>query len=252
MTATEAAAGFGASGFGWVQIVVLLGGYLLGSIPFGLVLTRLAGLGDIRKIGSGNIGATNVLRTGNKKLALATLLLDGGKGAAAVLIAKALTPVLLPAVAAATQTTASPADAVATTTSVSLAVLAGAAAIVGHLFPIWLKFKGGKGVATGLGTLLAVNWMVGVAACLTWLIAAFLFRYSSLSALLAFALAPFYAYFLGTWGQILLATLAAILVWLRHHENIGRLLSGTEPKIGRKKPAVPVNPSINGSGTAAS
>ena len=237
MTATEAAAGFGASGFGWVQILVLAGGYLLGSIPFGLILTRFAGLGDIRQIGSGNIGATNVLRTGSKMLALATLLLDGGKGAAAVLIAKALTPILLPASAAATQTTAAPADAVAVTTSISLAVLAGGAAIIGHLFPVWLKFKGGKGVATGLGTLLAINWMVGIGACLTWLVAALLFRYSSLSALLAFALAPFYMAFLGNFGQILLATLAAILVWLRHHENIGRLLSGTEPKIGRKKPA---------------
>jgi glycerol-3-phosphate acyltransferase PlsY len=236
MTATEAAAGFGASGFGWVQILVLVGGYLLGSIPFGLILTRLAGFGDIRQIGSGNIGATNVLRTGNKKLALATLLLDGGKGAAAVLIARALTPILLPASAAATQTTATPADAVALTTSISLAVLAGGAAIIGHLFPIWLKFKGGKGVATGLGTLLAINWMVGLAACVTWLLAALLFRYSSLSALLAFALAPFYASFVGDFGQVLLATLAAILVWLRHHENIRRLLSGTEPKIGGKKP----------------
>ena len=148
-----------------------------------------------------------------------------------------LTPILLPASAAATQTTAAPADAVAVTTSISLAVLAGGAAIIGHLFPVWLKFKGGKGVATGLGTLLAINWMVGIGACLTWLVAALLFRYSSLSALLAFALAPFYMAFLGNFGQILLATLAAILVWLRHHENIGRLLSGTEPKIGRKKPA---------------
>jgi glycerol-3-phosphate acyltransferase PlsY len=213
-----------AAGFGWVHLVILAGGYLLGSIPFGLILTRLAGLGDIRQIGSGNIGATNVLRTGNKKLALATLLLDGGKGAAAVLIARALTPVLLPAP-----------DGVSVDGTISLAVMAGAAAIIGHLFPVWLKFKGGKGVATGLGTLLAVNWIVGVAACLTWALAAFLFRYSSLSALLAFAFAPVYAYLFGDFGQVLLATFAAALIWIRHHENIKRLLSGTEPRIGRKK-----------------
>ncbi|MET1028353.1 MAG: glycerol-3-phosphate 1-O-acyltransferase PlsY [Dongiaceae bacterium] len=213
------------AGFGLAQILVLVGGYLLGSIPFGLILTRFAGFGDIRQIGSGNIGATNVLRTGNKALALATLLLDGGKGAAAVLIARALSPILLPGV-----------DVVTTTLPVAdLGVLAGGAAIVGHLFPVWLKFKGGKGVATGLGTLLAINWPIGVAACLTWVIAAVIFRFSSLSALLAFALSPLYAYLFGDWPQILLATLAAILVWLRHHENIRRLLNGTEPRIGRKK-----------------
>jgi len=220
MGATETTAGFGLA-----QILVLAGGYLLGSIPFGLILTRFAGLGDIRQIGSGNIGATNVLRTGNKALALATLLLDGGKGAAAVLIARALSPILLPGTAA-----------IAMTLPVAdLGVLAGAAAIVGHLFPVWLKFKGGKGVATGLGTLLAINWPIGVAACLTWAIAALVFRFSSLSALLAFALSPLYAYLFGDWPQILLATLAAVLVWLRHHENIRRLLNGTEPRIGRKK-----------------
>jgi glycerol-3-phosphate acyltransferase PlsY len=218
-----------AAGFGWVQVVILAGGYLLGSIPFGLLLTRLAGLGDIRQIGSGNIGATNVLRTGNKKLALATLLLDGGKGAVAVLIARALTPVLLPA--------ADGAPSVAVDGTLSLAVLAGAAAIIGHLFPVWLGFKGGKGVATSLGTLLAINWIVGVAACLTWALAAFLFRFSSLAALLALAFAPVYAYLFGDFGQVLLASLAAALVWIRHHENIKRLLSGTEPKIGRKKAA---------------
>src|SRR5258707_11938349 len=153
------------AGWDWAHLALLPGGYLRVSIPFGLVLTRLAGLGDIRQIGSGNIGATNVLRTGNKKLALATLLLDGGKGAAAVLIARVLTPILLPAT---DPTTFIPGD------TISLAALAGAAAIIGHLFPVWLKFKGGKGVATGLGTLLAINWIVGLAACLTWLLAAFL------------------------------------------------------------------------------
>lgn len=185
-------------------------GYLLGSIPFGLILTKLAGLGDIRHIGSGNIGATNVLRTGNKPLALATLLLDGGKGAVAVLIA--------------------------THFSQSFAVIAGAAALVGHLFPVWLGFKGGKGVATTLGTLLAVNWIVGIAACLTWLAVAIAFRLSSLSALVAVALSPLYAYIFGTVWQIAFAALAALLVWLRHHENIVRLIKGTEPRIGKKKP----------------
>ena len=184
-------------------------GYLLGSIPFGLLLTKIAGLGDIRAIGSGNIGATNVLRTGRKDLALATLLLDGGKGAVAVLIARAV--------------------------SEDLTVIAGGAAILGHLFPVWLKFKGGKGVATTLGTLIAVNWMVGVGACLTWLIVALVFRYSSLSALIAVAAAPFIALWLGLVPLAWLAAFAAVLVWVRHHENIKRLLSGAEPKIGKKK-----------------
>lgn len=199
---------FGGPGF--IAIAVVLG-YLLGSIPFGLVLTRMAGLGDIRKIGSGNIGATNVLRTGNKGLALATLILDGGKGAAAVLLAQYVDP--------------------------SLAVFAGGGAMLGHLFPIWLKFKGGKGVATSLGTLLAVNWMVGLAAILTWLVVAFIFRYSSLSALLSMAASPVYAFFLGDLRQAILAAFLAVLVWIRHHENIGRLLKGEEPKIGKKKAA---------------
>ncbi len=189
-------------------------GYLLGSIPFGLLLTKIAGLGDIRAIGSGNIGATNVLRTGRKDLALATLLLDGAKGAVAVLIARAV--------------------------SEDLTVIAGGAAILGHLFPIWLKFKGGKGVATTLGTLIAVNWMVGIGACLTWLIVALVFRYSSLSALIAVAAAPFIALWLGLVPLAWLAAFAAVLVWVRHHENIKRLLKGAEPKIGNKKaPAAP-------------
>jgi glycerol-3-phosphate acyltransferase PlsY len=190
-------------------VAALVFGYLLGSIPFGLILTRLAGFGDIRNIGSGNIGATNVLRTGNKKLALATLILDGGKGAVAVLVARYFNP--------------------------ELAVYAGGAAFIGHLFPVWLKFKGGKGVATGLGVLLGLNWIVGVLACVTWLVVAFVFRYSSLSALLALALAPVYAIWLGTPGQIVLGIGLAVLVWIRHHENIRRLLKGEEPKIGKKK-----------------
>jgi glycerol-3-phosphate acyltransferase PlsY len=185
----------------------------LGSIPFGLLLTRAAGLGDIRSIGSGNIGATNVLRTGNKKLALATLLLDGAKGAAAVLLARwfFLDP--------------------------TLPVIAGGAAFLGHIFPVWLKFKGGKGVATALGTWLALAWPIGLLACLTWLIIAVVFRYSSLSALVAVALAPVYAIWLGTPAMIGFGVFVAILCWIRHHENIRRLLKGEEPKIGKKKPA---------------
>ena len=193
------------------EITAALLGYLLGSIPFGLLLTRLAGLGDIRSIGSGNIGATNVLRTGRKDLALATLLLDGGKGAVAVLIARLV--------------------------SEDLTVIAGGAAILGHLFPVWLKFKGGKGMATTLGTLIAANWMVGIGACLVWLIMAVLFRYSSVSSMVAVAAAPFLALWLGTVPQAWLAAFAAVLLWIRHHENIRRLLKGEEPKIGQKKEA---------------
>ena len=195
------------------EVVAALLGYLLGSIPFGLLLTKLAGLGDIRSIGSGNIGATNVLRTGRKDLALATLLLDGGKGAVAVLIARLV--------------------------SDDLTVIAGGAAILGHLFPVWLKFKGGKGVATTLGMLIGANWMVGIGACLVWLAMAVLFRYSSLSALIAVASAPFLALWLGTHPQAWLAAFAAVLVWTRHHENIRRLLKGEEPKIGKKKEVAP-------------
>jgi acyl phosphate:glycerol-3-phosphate acyltransferase len=197
------------------ELTVAIGGYLLGSIPFGLLLTRLAGLGDIRQIGSGNIGATNVLRTGNKGLALATLLLDGGKGAAAVLIAQSFFH------------------------AEHIPIIAGAFAFIGHLFPCWLKFKGGKGVATALGTWLALSWPIGVLGCLTWLIVALIFRYSSLSALLAVALAPVYAIFLGTPALIGFGVGVAVLVWIRHHENIRRLLKGEEPKIGQKKSPQP-------------
>ena len=203
------------SEFDLPQLAAIVLGYLLGSVPFGLVLTKFAGLGDIRSIGSGSIGATNVLRTGRKDLALATLLLDGGKGAIAVLIARLI--------------------------SEDLTVLAGGAAILGHLFPVWLKFKGGKGVATTLGTLIAANWMVGIGACLVWLVVAFVFRYSSLSGLISVAAAPFLALWLGTVPQAWLAAFAAVLVWIRHHENIRRLLKGEEPKIGKRKDA-PVSP----------
>jgi glycerol-3-phosphate acyltransferase PlsY len=185
-------------------------GYLLGSIPFGLVLTRLAGYGDIRSIGSGNIGATNVLRTGNKPLAAATLVLDSGKGALAALLALAV---------------AGP----------DAALWAGGGAMLGHSFPVWLGFKGGKGVATALGVLLAVAWPVGIIACLTWLAAAAAFRISSLSALIAIGTAPVWSWFLAGPSAAALALFIAVLVYIRHEANIRRLLKGEEPKIGAKK-----------------
>lgn len=198
--------------------LVAVGGYLLGSIPFGVVITRAAGAGDVRNIGSGNIGATNVLRTGRKDLALATLLLDAGKGAVALLIARWLFG------------------------SELAGAIAGGAAFIGHLFPVWLKFKGGKGVATFFGLLIAAHWPLGLLAGATWLIVAFLLRYSSLAALIASFMAPIYAFLpipaLGLpVGEpiILLAFVTAVLIWIRHHENIARLLKGTEPRIGAKK-----------------
>ena len=191
----------------WPYILAAFaGGYLLGALPFGLILTRLAGMGDIRKIGSGNIGATNVLRTGNRKIAAATLLLDGAKGAVAVLIAQFFGP--------------------------DTAIVAAAGALLGHLFPVWLNFRGGKGVATALGILLALSPPVGGLACLTWLLAAFLFRYSSLSALIALAATPLYMWWLADPQRTEFAIALAILVWIRHRENIGRLLRGEESKIG--------------------
>jgi glycerol-3-phosphate acyltransferase PlsY len=183
-------------------------GYLLGSIPFGLLLTRAAGLGDIRAIGSGNIGATNVLRTGNKKLAAATLLLDGAKGATAVLAGLHL---------------AGPDGAFA----------GGLASVVGHLFPVWLKFRGGKGVATGFGVLLAASPLAGVLAGAVWLAVVKLTRMSSASALTAFAAAPILAWAVAGPAIALLALCIAALVFIRHEANIRRLLAGTEPRIGR-------------------
>ncbi|MBX3501605.1 MAG: glycerol-3-phosphate 1-O-acyltransferase PlsY [Alphaproteobacteria bacterium] len=197
-------------------------GYLLGSIPFGLLLTRAAGLGDIRSIGSGNIGATNVLRTGNKAVAAATLLLDALKGAVAVIVAG----LVLGPIAALT---------------------AGLGAVLGHCFPAWLNFKGGKGVATTLGSLLALSWPFGIAACLLWLLYAVLFRISSLSALLGLATTTLLAWlaaatsfslfgrFLSSTPFAIAVTLIVALVVAMHHENIGRLLAGTEPRIGAKK-----------------
>jgi len=198
---------FSSIAMGWPYLLaVLVVAYLLGSIPFGVILTRLAGLGDIRRIGSGNIGATNVLRTGNKGLAAATLLLDGGKGAAAVLIAQHVY-------------------------GPDAAVIAGAGAFLGHLFPVWLKFRGGKGVATTLGIFLAIAWPVGVIACAVWLLVALVFRYSSLAALIAVAAAPIAAWFLANHQTAALALFLAVVIWQRHHENIGRLLRGEESRI---------------------
>jgi acyl phosphate:glycerol-3-phosphate acyltransferase len=190
-------------------LIGLIGGYALGSIPFGLVLTRLAGLGDIRKIGSGNIGATNVLRTGNKPLALAVLLLDSGKGAIAVLLAARL--------------------------SEQAALAAGLGAVLGHLYPVWLGFKGGKGVATAGGVLLAIAWPVGVLAAAAWLAVAFLLRYSSLAALVSCAAAVLFGWLLTNPHRAALITLIAVLVVLRHHGNIRRLLRGEEAKIKLSK-----------------
>ena len=202
----------------WLAVGLVAGGYLLGSIPFGVIATRLGGLGDIRKVGSGNIGATNVLRTGRKDLAAITLIGDGGKGAAAVGLAHVLALSQAPA--------AEP----------LVCALAGGAAFFGHLFPVWLGFKGGKGVATFLGVLLAAAWPVGIAACLTWLVVARLMKISSLSALVAAALSPFYALALQRpLPTVALAAVLAALIFVRHHENIHRLLNGTEPRIGAKK-----------------
>ena len=217
--------------FAWPYLAgALLLAYLLGSLPFGLLLTRAAGLGDIRRQGSGNIGATNVLRTGRKDLALLTLVLDGGKGAFAVLLAFWIA-------------------------GSESALVAGFGAVLGHCFSVFLGFRGGKGMATALGTLLALMPWVGMLCCLTWLLVALAFRYSSLAALVSVAAAPFYAWLL-PWGFRLEEAFApgfgellfrgerqfievsaaiAVIVWLRHHQNIRRLLSGQESKIGQKK-----------------
>jgi glycerol-3-phosphate acyltransferase PlsY len=190
----------------WPFALGALLAYLLGSIPFGLVLTRIAGYGDIRDIGSGNIGATNVLRTGSKSLALLTLLLDAGKGAAAVLIAEQFGP--------------------------DMTAYAAAFAFLGHLFPVWLGFKGGKGVATSGGIVLAYVWPVGLAALATWLIVALITRYSSLAALTAALLSPLYAWLLTREFQPTeVVAFLAVLIILRHHANIRRLIRGEEGKI---------------------
>lgn len=190
-------------------ILVAALGYLLGSIPFGIVMARLFGLGDLRQIGSGNIGATNVLRTGNKLAAFLTLIGDAGKGGVAVLLARAAL-------------------------GEDAAQVAGFFAFLGHCFPVFLRFKGGKGVATWLGTMLALSFPIGLAACVTWLVTAVMFRISSLAALVAAALSPVVAM---AWGQGHLSALAvalAALIFYRHSANISRILKGEEPKIGKK------------------
>ncbi|RUW51045.1 MULTISPECIES: glycerol-3-phosphate 1-O-acyltransferase PlsY [unclassified Mesorhizobium] len=189
-------------------ILALVFGYLLGSIPFGLLLTRAAGLGDVRKIGSGNIGATNVLRTGNKGLAAATLLLDALKGTAAVLIAGHFAP--------------------------ETAVWAGLGAFLGHLFPAWLGFKGGKGVATYLGVLIGLAWQVALIFAVVWLVMAFLFRFSSLAALAAAVVVPIALYVMSTPQVAALFVVMSIIVFIKHRANISRLMAGTEGKIGAK------------------
>jgi glycerol-3-phosphate acyltransferase PlsY len=183
-------------------------GYLLGSIPSGLILTRLAGLGDVRSIGSGNIGATNVLRTGNKALAAATLVADALKGTLAVVLAANYGP--------------------------DPAIAAGFGAFLGHLFPIWLKFKGGKGVATYLGVLLGLNWIGAIIFAVTWLAAAALFRYSSLAALAAAIAVPAGLFLLGDVQTAELFAVMSAIIYLKHRSNIVRLMSGTESKIGGK------------------
>ncbi|MFN3722656.1 MAG: glycerol-3-phosphate 1-O-acyltransferase PlsY [Paracoccaceae bacterium] len=183
--------------------------YLLGSVPFGIVITRALGLGDLRQIGSGNIGATNVLRTGNKPAALATLLLDAGKGGIAVLIARAVV-------------------------GPDAAQVAALFSFLGHLFPVWLGFRGGKGVATFLGTLLALAWPVGLAACATWAVTAAISRISSLSALVAAALTPVWLAVLGYPQMTVLAIALGALIFARHSANIARIRQGLEPRIGRK------------------
>jgi glycerol-3-phosphate acyltransferase PlsY len=195
--------------------IAIVGGYLLGSIPFGLIATRLGGAGDIRQIGSGNIGATNVLRSGRKDLAAITLLGDAGKGVVAVLLARWLTH-----------------------DNAAIVALAGGAAFTGHLFPVWLKFKGGKGVATFYGVLLAACWPVGVLAAVTWIAVAVLFRVSSLAALVAAAFAaPFALATDQPYPMLALSLFMTVLIFIRHKDNISRLLKGDEPRIGQKKTA---------------
>lgn len=194
-------------GFSVTFLLAVAGGYLLGSIPFGLVLTRLAGLGDIRSIGSGNIGATNVLRTGRKALAAATLVLDVAKGSAAVLIATLYGP--------------------------DIAIVAAAGVLIGHIFPVWLKFKGGKGVATSLGVVLVLSWPVGLIVFAIWITVLLVTRYSSLAALTATLATPIMMYFLATPQKTEFAVGLTVLIWLRHWGNIKRLVRGEESKISR-------------------
>jgi len=198
-------------------IATFLFGYLLGSIPFGLILTRLAGTGDIRSVGSGNIGATNVLRTGRKGLAAATLVGDMLKGTAAVLLVNWSTGPAIP----------------------EYGLVAGLGAVIGHVYPIWLKFKGGKGVATYIGVLIAVSWPIAAAFGVIWGSVAALTRYSSLSGLVASAAAPVLLWFFAGTKPAALFLILTVLVWIKHRGNLARLRAGTEPKIGSKTAAAP-------------
>ena len=196
---------------GLILALVAVLSYLLGAVPFGVVMSRAFGLADPRTVGSGNIGATNVLRSGSKPAAALTVLLDGAKGGIAVLIARALV-------------------------GEDAAQIAALSAFLGHLYPVWLGFKGGKGVATFLGTVLALSPAVGIAACLLWLATFGIFRISSLGGILSPALTPVAAYLLGHTDKSLVLAAMAVFVWWRHRENITRILNGTEPKVGQKKP----------------
>jgi acyl phosphate:glycerol-3-phosphate acyltransferase len=193
-----------------IEFIAVLIGYFCGSIPFGLILAKAAGLGDVRNIGSGNIGATNVLRLGNKKIAAATLLLDALKGAVPVLIMNYL------------------GDAQA-------GILAGLAAMLGHIFPVWLGFKGGKGVATNVGVLFGLYWPLGLIFIGVWLVLAFLFRISSLAALVASLLSPFWVYVVGRTELLWPTGLIALVIWIMHRTNIGRLMKNREPRIDLQK-----------------
>ncbi len=212
-------------------VIAAVVGYLLGSIPFGLIITRAAGVGDVRKIGSGSIGATNVLRTGRRELAAMTLLLDAAKGFAAVALARTVLPSLFP---------------VDPTTTLYATYVAAVAAFIGHCYPVWLGFKGGKGVATMIGVLLALAWPVGLIFCAVWLLIAFTQKISSLSAITAAVTAPIFAYvaYLMGWAPegivfALVVALLSILLIVRHSSNIARLMAGTEPRIGQSKSAEP-------------
>ncbi len=219
----------------WITYIsTFMIGYLIGSIPFGLLLTKMAGMGDIRSIGSGNIGATNVLRTGNKKLALLTLILDGAKGAAAFFAAYLYFHLYDCSVMGACDPDA-PCTCYMPSEIQMLSFAAGLAAIIGHCHPVWLKFKGGKGVATTLGTLLIAVPYTGLIACASWLLSAIISRISSLSALIAVLTTPLTAFYFYSFEASILCLLITILVWIKHAANIRRLLKGEEPKIGQKK-----------------
>ncbi len=207
-------------------ILSAVGGYLLGSIPFGLVLTRICGLGDIRKIGSGNIGATNVLRTGRKDLALLTVILDASKAGFAAWLAGYLAPQAFCSLFG-----------FITTVAVVAGLIAGVMGVIGHNFPVWLKFRGGKGVASAFGFIVVTQWQLGVIALCVWLVTAFTTRYSSLSAILAAVSVPFFAFFMSDPVHAAFYSAIALLVLIRHHANIARLIKGTESKISFKKKA---------------